>query len=355
MPPPTSTDLARACDAWPELRGGAASPLGRGLINETYRVVAPAGDFVLQRVSPIFAPAVNDNVRAVTAHLARKGLVTPRLVVAPDGRSWVELGAGGVWRLLTFVAGASFDTARSAAQAKAAGALAGRFHAALSDLDYTFTGLREGVHDLLRHGAALAAALERHPDHRLHPAVAALAGPLLEAAASLPAPDGLVTVVGHGDLKLNNVRFAGQAAPDRDRAVCLIDLDTVGPIPLQFELGDAWRSWCNPSGEDGARAVVFDMELCAASYAGYLEGRGRALAVDERQQLLDGVERISTELATRFATDALEESYFGWDPARHPGRGEHNLHRARIQWQLAVSARDSRSERAEMLGITYAR
>jgi hypothetical protein len=47
-----------------------------------------------------------------------------------------------------------------------------------------------------------------------------------------------------------------------------------------------------------------------------------------------GVEWVSLELAARFAPTPCFESYFGWDPARFPGRGEHNLVRARGQWSL---------------------
>ena len=40
------------------------------------------------------------------------------------------------------------------------------------------------------------------------------------------------------------------------------------------------------------------------------------------------------ELASRFASDALAESYFGWDPAIAPTRGDHNLIRAQHQVAL---------------------
>ena len=64
-----------------------------------------------------------------------------------------------------------------------------------------------------------------------------------------------------------------------------------------------------------------------------------------------GVEWISLELAARFAADALFESYFGWDPARFPGRGEHNLVRARGQWSMHQALVATRAERAGMLGV----
>ena len=44
---------------------------------------------------------------------------------------------------------------------------------------------------------------------------------------------------------------------------------------------------------------------------------------------------ISTELAMRFAADALNESYFGWNAERFPSRGDHNLVRAQGQANLA--------------------
>ncbi len=48
-------------------------------------------------------------------------------------------------------------------------------------------------------------------------------------------------------------------------------------------------------------------------------------------------------------TDALEESYFGWDAERFPARGEHNAARAEGQWQLYEAIRATRARRRELL------
>ena len=73
----------------------------------------------------------------------------------------------------------------------------------------------------------------------------------------------------------------------------------------------------------------------------------------ERAKLLasvvPGVERITLNLAARFAADALEESYFGWDPGKG-GRGEHNLLRARGQAALLRSIHGRRAELEAALG-----
>ena len=340
---------AQVLPGFPGLAGATVSRLGNGLINQTYLVERDAERFVLQRLAPIFPPAINENILAVTTTLARAGLVTPRLLPARDGHACLELGAEhGVWRLQTFVAGTSFDRVQSPAQAAAAGALVARFHRALAGLAHTFLGLRERVHDTAMHLARLREALTQHPEHRLLDRVKPLADRILARADGLPPLPELPAIVGHGDLKLNNIRFAGDAAPASETAVCLIDLDTVGPQALAYELGDAWRSWCNLSGEDSEQARV-DLEIFRASFHGYQGAIGRALTVAELQALLGSVEWISLELACRFAADALNESYFGWDARHYPSRGEHNLVRGQGQLALHEAFVATRGQRAAIL------
>ena len=333
------------------LDGATATPLGGGLINQTFLVERGGRRFVLQRLAPIFSPAINHNIVAVTSALAKAGLTTPRLLPALDGRPWLDLGdEGGVWRLQTFVEGACFDKLQSPAQAAAAGDLVARFHRALDRLDHTFIGLREGVHDTEKHLARLREALALHPHHRLMDKVAPLADAIARRAEILAPLPELPSRICHGDLKLNNILFAGNRAPLSEQAICLIDLDTVGPMSLAHELGDAWRSWCNLSGEDAVKAKI-DLPVLDASFHGYASAIGRALTEPERQALLGSVEWISLELASRFAADALNESYFGWDPRHYPGRGEHNLVRSQGQFALHGAFAATRRDRAAILGF----
>lgn len=322
-------------------------PLGRGLINDTFAVDAAGERLVLQRVHPVFAAEIHHNIRAVTEHLARRGLLTPRLRPTPEGALWLER-EGGTWRLMTRMPGVSFDAVRSPTQAHAAASLLARFHSALEDLDHAFVGLRSGVHDTPTHLARLQAAVSEHRDHRLHTAVARLAAAIATRAAELPPLQGLPSRVVHGDPKLNNVLFESAEPPGCDRPLCLIDLDTVAPMPLALELGDALRSWCNAKGED-ERVARFELPVHDAALAGYLGACTLALHPDERQALLHGVEWITLELSARFAADALREQYFGWDRTRFPGAGEHNLVRAEGQWSLHEQVMAARPQRAEAL------
>jgi Ser/Thr protein kinase RdoA (MazF antagonist) len=340
------------------------APLGHGLINETFVLDAPAPGqperrLVLQRVNPLFSPAIHENIQAVTAALTAAGMVTPALVPTGEGKLCLQLPstspvlASETWRLMTYVPGHSFDVLASAPevasrQAAAAGALIARFHAALDGVSHTFLGMRAGVHDTPRHLAALDRSLAEHAGHELHSAVAPLGAEILGEASALPALPALPPRICHGDLKFNNVLFAAATPPGSERALCLIDLDTVGPQPLAFELGDAWRSWCNRSGEDQAEASL-DLGVFTASLEGYQRAYGRRLSADERRALLLGPEWISLELAARFAADALNETYFGWDPGRFASRGAHNLVRARGQFSLHRAFVASRETRAQLL------
>lgn len=334
-------------DAW-GLADATLEPITRGLINATYALDAPSGArYVLQRVNPIFDPRIHTNLLAVTEHLARAGLVTPRLVPTREDALIVE--HEGVWRLLTRVEGVGFDALSDARQAEAAGRFVGRWHAALRDLDHEFVGLRAGVHDTARHLANLRRALEQHQAHRLYAEVEPLARALLDRADQLDALPQLAPRIAHGDLKINNLLFTSDA-PDAD-AHALIDLDTVGPMSLAHELGDAWRSWCNPASEDRLDAA-FDLDRFAASLRGWLQGSDESPSLDERLGLLLGPEWISLELAVRFAADALDERYFGWSSSRFASRGEHNLARAHGQWSLHRAIVDKRSQRARLLGAS---
>lgn len=324
------------------LADATVSAIGSGLINRTFEVVDAGGHrTILQQVNGLFDAGIHHNIVAVTEHLACKGVATPRLLRTRAGVPWAE-HEGRIWRLQSAIEGVSFDALAGAEQARAAGEFVGRWHAALDDLEHEFVAQRVGVHDTPRHLGKLREAVESCAEHPLHAEVAPLAEQLLAAAEALePMPDTPERVA-HGDLKINNLMFAGE------RAIALVDLDTVAPMILGFELGDAWRSWCNRATEDEPEAR-FDLGLFEASLAGWKAGYAPALAPEQRRALVLGPEWISLELACRFAADALFESYFGWNANKFASRGEHNLTRARGQWSLHRAVLATRSRREQLL------
>ena len=308
------------------------SHLGRlagGLINQSLLVENDAGTrFVLQKLHPVFAPEVNDNIDLVTSALASRAAVTPRLVRTRAGQTWQRAG-DAVWRLLTYIDGRSVDALQTPGEAAAAGELLGRFHALLADWTDELPHARASVHVPARHFDALQAALAAHPGHRLHADVARLAESVFVRAAALPPWPAAPLRLVHGDPKISNLLFDLEG-----RGLCLVDLDTLARGPLVPELGDAFRSWCNPGPEDAPHAS-FSMPQFEAALQGYAYHGRHFLTREERGALVAGVAAIYLELAARFAADALNEGYFGWDAARFPSRGAHNLARAHNQWLAA--------------------
>jgi Ser/Thr protein kinase RdoA (MazF antagonist) len=340
----------RILPQYPGWTEAVISPVPGGLINRTLLLELDDARAILQRVSPVFSPRIHENIAAVTARLEEAGVTTPRLVETRAGAPYVsgpEVG-DGVWRMLTHVEGVGFDAVTNARQARSAGLLIARFHRALDGLRHDFVGMRANVHDTPAHLRRLAEVAATGAHHRLGSEVRALAEDIAMAAERLPVLPALAPRVCHGDLKFSNLLFADHEPPASERAVCLIDLDTVGPLSIAYELGDAWRSWCNRAGEDTVEARL-DLDVMRASLEGYREGSPGGQDAETRRALVLGVEWVSLELAARFAADAIAESYFGWDPRRYPGRGEHNLVRARGQWSLHGAFVASRAEREEML------
>lgn len=296
-------------------------PLAGGLINQTFVVKRDGPIAVLQQLHRVFDPIVNEDIDAVTAHVAARGVATPRVVRTLDGRLWVDR-----WRALTWIDGETVHKVPSPAWAEAGGALVGRWHRAVADLQHEYRFVRAGVHDTAAHFARLEAA-GGDAEART------LALEVLSAAAELPALPDVPLRHCHGDLKISNLLF-------RDgRGEALVDLDTVQWGSIAFELGDALRSWCNPRGED-AGSVVFDRDVFAAAMRGYTSEV--VLSDDERIAVVLGLETVCLELASRFALDVVNDSYFGWDPARFPSRRAHNLVRARGQLALGLLVRAAR-------------
>lgn len=321
-----------------DLAGRPHRRFGTGLINRTYLVEGLSGNVVVQRLHPVFAGPVNEDIEAVTAHLAAKGLSTPRPVRCDDGALWVEGADERPWRALSYVAGESVDRVPSPALAREAARLVASFHLAVADLSWDYRHVRVGVHDTAKHLTTLRKALEDHRGHRLFAQVAPLASELLDAAQRLPDFSPLPLRHCHGDLKISNVLFSGP------KALCLVDLDTLGRMIWPFELGDAMRSWCNPSGEDVSSAAI-DTAIFTAALEGYASVARPASfpTCEEALALVDGLATICLELSARFLADALNETYFGFDAARFPARGEHNLLRGRGQWALRQSVERDRA------------
>jgi Ser/Thr protein kinase RdoA (MazF antagonist) len=344
------------------------APIAGGLINATFAVRSPDGApvAVLQRLHPVFGADVHLDIEAVTRHLAAKGMPTPHLIPALDGRRWVEVD-GAVWRTLSWVDGVTIHKVPDPRWAEAGGALVGRFHRAVADLRHDYAFARAGVHDTAGHlerlrraaaahdaGTVTAPGADADADAAWLREAAALGREVLAAATTLPPLPAQPLRHCHGDLKISNILFHAPTDAAPPQAICLIDLDTLGLQTMAFELGDALRSWCNPHGED-LTTPTFDLPIFAAAMRGYADAAGGLLAPPEIASIVDGLYTVCVELAARFCTDTFEDRYFGWNADRFPSRRAHNLVRATGQLGLARSVAAARTDALDIAHTAFGR
>jgi Ser/Thr protein kinase RdoA (MazF antagonist) len=326
-------------------------PLGKGLINDTWLVTtdAPAElHFVLQRINRRAFPqperimqnlrALNEHQRQHNAMLRSNGpaLWLPDIVPARDGGDFVIDERGDFWRALDHIEDAvSVETISSPRQAEQVGAGLGRFHALVADLDPARMHVtRPGFHQTPQYYAGFAEAAARAPTSEGAALDACMAFARARAAAVSILEDAkqnrtLRTRVIHGDPKLDNFMFSA----DTGRVRSLIDLDTVQPGLVHYDIGDCLRSVCNPVGESPPRLddVRFDLDICRALLEHYFAEARAFLSAQDIAHFYDAARLIPFELGLRFLTDHLNgDVYFKTE------RRGHNLHRAQVQFRLTA-------------------
>ena len=325
----------------------AVLPLGGGNINDTYAVHSHLGVTVLQRLNThVFSQPdlVMRNLQVLGEHITAKlgSLVrpwhVPQIVPTRANRELLHTStAGDVWRMITFVPNArSVDVVEAPHQARELGIGLGVFHQLISDLPPAhLADTLEGFHITPSYLAAYRKALVRTTVQPCRDSEHCLAFirereadcDLLERAKER----GVLPIRPiHGDPKINNVMLDQHSG----QAVALIDLDTVKPGLVHYDIGDCLRSCCNRLGEETRQheAVEFDLKLAEAILAGYLSEAGSFLSAAECRYIPDAARLISFELGLRFFSDYLQGStYF---QANDP---KHNLRRALVQFQLTAS------------------
>ena len=225
------------------ISGAKLSEIGDGLINLTVEVLEETGNcFILQKVSGIFKPSVNDKIAEVTAHLRENGVSCPKIIPTKNHKNYLERD-GDVWRLYEYIPGCSKTVFTSPGDAYSAGKALAQFHEGLKNFDVRLLANdRPHIHDLRLHLNELEKTLSLATSHRLYPECFALSKRIKLLASRIPDFDPGPSIIAHGDPKVSNLLFS----VGLNSAVCFIDLDTVGLMPHALELGDAMRSWCNP-------------------------------------------------------------------------------------------------------------
>ena len=324
----------------------SSEPYGSGHINGTQLVVCDSGArYILQHINTtVFREPeqLMHNIELVTAHL-RKKVTDPRgvlnLVPALDGKRYV-VENGLYWRVYELVENSVCYQSASPALFYESAVAFGRFQNQLSD--FPADQLQETIpqfHDTpARYRAFLRAVSENAAGKREQAsreidfvlAREGFTGELTrrQAVGELPLR------VTHNDTKINNVLFDATT----NKALCVIDLDTVMPGLSVNDFGDAIRFGASTAAEDerDLSLVHFDIGLYETYVNGYLSTCGGSLTKTEKAMLPTGAKMMTLECGMRFLADHLAgDIYF------HVSREGQNLDRARTQFRLVEEMENS--------------
>jgi hypothetical protein len=337
--------------------------LGNGNINDTF--LASLDDlkqtrFVLQRINTnVFRhpQRVMKNMYIFTEHVHAKlqnqpqdrRWEIPRVILTKTGKDHWNTGDRDYWRAISFIESSeSFDIIADVSQAQEVGYALGMFHELISDLpSEQLTDTLEGFHItplyLQQYEEILAQNTVKYSpevDYGLNFVRdrAEWCSVLENAKKEGKLPLRLM----HGDPKVNNVMFDRKTG----KAVSVIDLDTVKPGLVHYDIGDCLRSGCNPMGEETQdwQNIYFDLELCRGILTGYLAIAKTFLIENDYAFLFDAIRLISFELGLRFFTDHLAGNvYF---KVKYP---DHNLARALVQFKLTESIENQETQIRQLI------
>ena len=322
------------------------SPLGEGLINDTY-IVRTDGkdDYVLQRINhAIFRDVelLQRNIELVTSHIRarleasgendieRKVLEFIRL---KDSDRTFYYDGSSYWRVSRFIKDSVTVSEVTPESSRQAGMAFGEFQAMLADLPHQLGETIPDFHNMELRARQLAEAVEADAVGRCaQPQVQQLLVEMNEnmyemCKAERMHREGLLPKrICHCDTKVSNMLY------DKDgKVLCVIDLDTVMPSFVFSDYGDFLRTAANKVAEDCPQIdqVEFDMEVYTAFTEGYLQSASGFLTDVEKDNLPYAVALFPFMQAVRFLTD-----YINGDTYYKTAYSDHNLVRACNQMAL---------------------
>lgn len=322
-----------------------AKPYGNGHINDTY--ILADSKYILQKINTnIFKnpDELMQNILNVTEFLKKKieaqGGDTERetltVVKTTDGKLYYEDDNGDVYRVYKFIERTrTVESAGSEDDLYQAGVAFGHFQKLLSDfpVEKLYETIKD-FHHTPKRVEALKAAIAEDKAGRASSVQKEIEFALDFAKDADVVVDGMADgsismCVTHNDTKINNILFE----KDSSKAVCIIDLDTVMPGSLLYDVGDALRVGGSTAAEDETdlEKVHFNEKAFEAFVKGYLTEVKGVLTEKELELLPFGVRLMTYECGIRFLTDYLNgDTYFKIH------REHHNLDRARNQFKLVA-------------------
>ncbi|MGQ9620898.1 MAG: phosphotransferase enzyme family protein [Bacteroidales bacterium] len=327
-------------------------PFGSGHIHDTFLIrtaEAQMDDYIFQRFNNnVFREIqkVQENISRVTAHLKKKIQNLPgsdpkretlTLIPAKNNNLWLEGADGKLWRAFLFIPRhKTYDVVDSPEKAFEGGRIVGRFQAMLSDLEGP--PLHETIpffHNSEKRLETFYMKVSEDPEGRVkftEPECGFVdeRAEIMKTIHHLGREGKIPVRITHNDTKFNNILFD----ENTERALCIIDLDTVMPGLVHYDFGDAIRTAANTGAEDekDLSKVEMDIDLFRAYAAGYLSEIKNVLNETETEYIAFAPLVITFIQGVRFLTD-----YIDGDKYYKIHHENHNLQRARAQFKLVRS------------------
>jgi Ser/Thr protein kinase RdoA (MazF antagonist) len=311
---------------------------GTGLINRTWKVYAPGGNYILQKINDHVFRQPKDiahNIRSIADHLQKNHpdyfFIAP--VVAVDGNDLVFCKKEGWFRLMPFAENSiTCDVVQTSAQAYEAAKQFGRFTRLLSDFDAKQLKVTiPQFHDLELRYRQFGDALSNGDKERIREAKEIIVAlqeqkKIVDEYKSIIHNPQFKLRVTHHDTKISNVLF-----DQNNKGLCVIDLDTVMPGYFISDVGDMMRTYLSPVSEEenDFDKILVRSDFYKAIVEGYSDEMKDELTKVEKNYFLFAGKFMIYMQALRFLTD-----YFNNDVYYRAKYEGHNLVRAKNQATL---------------------
>ncbi|MGE4288716.1 MAG: phosphotransferase enzyme family protein [Salinivirgaceae bacterium] len=316
-------------------------PHGEGLINSTFLIrCTDDNQYILQNINTnVFKEPIKiqQNIEIVTKHLKEKisddaecaYQTSLTLIASIDGLNYYVDEDNKYWRVFEYVPDSvSYNTYEHETIAINAGRAYAQFHEHLADLDV------QKIQDTIPQFHYLPLRVEQFNQSiksalkaRLFEANELIQWIKEEEKSYLTQFEQIVKScpirIVHQDTKANNILF-----DKNNKAISIIDLDTVMPGYLFIDYGDALRVAGNSEDENSVAfdKIFFNKPVFESFTKGYFSKAKEFMTKAEADTFFYGIELLLFEQGLRFLTDYLNNDVYY--KTNYP---EHNYNRAKNQ------------------------
>ncbi|MDO5570811.1 MAG: aminoglycoside phosphotransferase family protein [Bacteroidales bacterium] len=338
------------------------SPLGAGLINDTYKVLTnekETDDYVLQRINHIIFQDVElmqNNIQRVTDQIRKKlkergetdiKRKTLTIIPAKDGKLYYFDGSS-YWRITILIKNSksyeavtpefSYYTGKAFGDfqnmlvdipGKPLGATIPNFH----NMEFRLEQFKDAIKD---NKAGRLEKVQWIVDELMNRADEMCKAERLNREGKLPKR------ITHCDTKVNNMLFDATT----DDFLCVIDLDTTMPGYVLSDFGDFMRTAGNTAAEDETdlTKISLNMDIFKSFTKGYVESAKPFLERIEIENLPYGAKLLTYMQTVRFLTD-----YLNGDVYYKIKSAEHNWERTLAQFTLLKSIEEKEPQMMEFI------